>query len=86
MSNKPTLKTKIPYVDNNNAIEDVVSYMAKTLNSSFLPSISDLLPLGSILQSIYSEDVFKSQVGSNWSQIGTTVISGITINIFQKIN
>ena len=86
MFSRPILKNRVPYVDNNNTVEDVVNYMAKTLNSSFGSSISDLLPLGSILQSISSEDVFKSQIGSNWSQIGTTVVSGITINIFQKIN
>lgn len=86
MSNKPILKTRMPYVDSSNAVENVVNYMAKTLNSSFSPSISDLLPLGSILQSVSSEDVFKSQVGTNWSLIGSTVVSGITINIFQKIN
>ena len=86
MSNKPILKTKMPYVDDNNAIDGVVNYMAKALNSSFTPSISELLPLGSVLHSISPEDVFKSQIGSNWSQVGTTVVSGITINIFQKIN
>lgn len=86
MSNKPVLSSKIPYSDERNTIEEAFNYAVKVINSSFQLSIGELMPSGSILQSTNSEDVFKSQIGSNWSQIGTTVVSGITINIFQKIN
>ena len=86
MLNKPVLPSKIPYSDERNPIDDAFNYAVKIINSSFQLSISDLMPSGSILQSTNSEDVFRSQVGSNWNQIGSTVVSGITINIFQKIN
>ncbi len=86
MSNRPILSIKLSYSDERNSVEDAFNQAVKVLNSSFSPSINDLMPNGSILQSTNSEDIFKSQVGQNWSQIGSTVISGITINIFQKIN
>jgi hypothetical protein len=86
MLNKPILTIKIPYASSESETTESFNYAVKVLNSSFSQSIDDLMPIGSVLQSTKSEDVFKAQVGQNWSIVGSTVVGGITINIFQKIN
>jgi len=86
MLNKLVLSSKVPYADSSTPIEEAYNYSVKVLNSSFIQSLSDIMPSGSVLQSINDEDVFKSQVGVNWVKIGSSLIGGITVNIFQKIN
>jgi hypothetical protein len=86
MSNKPLLSKKLPYVDEQNTPESVINYIAMVVNSSFNQSINDMLPIGSVLQSTGGLDEFRSSLGQGWSQLGTVVVSGKTVNIFEKIN
>lgn len=83
MSN-PLLKTKLPYIDDNNSIEDVVNYIVKTVNGSYNQDIGDIFPIDTIVQSSLSEKDFMSKIGSGWSFIGSVTIGTTTVNNFIK--
>lgn len=87
MSN-PLIPTKLPYVDENNKIEDVVNYMAKTINGattkrisdSIEKTISDSFPVGTIMHSLLTEAQFQAQMGIGWVLMNGRSISGSTLS------
>lgn len=86
MLSKKVLVNNIPYISSEDQVKDIINYMSKTINSSFRPTIDELLPVGAVLQSTMSEDVFKNEIGKNWKLIGNTVVGARTVNVFEKIN
>jgi hypothetical protein len=70
----PLIKTKIPQITDNMPVEDVVNFIAKTLNeskntssqSSSTNTFSFNSPVGTILTSMLTLTQFQSLAGTNW--------------------
>lgn len=81
---KPLIPQKLPYVDENNSIEDVVNYMSKIINGTTSKSISDSisrivadsLPIGTIVHSLLTESQFQEKLSTNWVLFDNRSIAG----------
>lgn len=78
------LSSKLPYIDDNNSIDDVVNHMVKTINgtttksliSSVSQSFTDTFPVGTIMHSMLTEVQFQSQMNTNWVLMDGRSVAG----------
>jgi hypothetical protein len=67
MSNR-LLKEKIPYIDDNNSIEDVVNYMTKVLNKTYInrkeDKVEQVAPVSEEVASVLVSGSFTALSGS----------------------